>query len=291
MVTVVTALPLPGSTSRTVPGTMGSLPASSFPITWIVTGLSWLVLTSSSLATGPNTPGTSMSVSSLGVPPSGSLASTFATLITVPSSTSATVMVYFNSNDWLAFGANVAISSFHSGNNMSVTTISDNVTLPVLVTVMVYVMTSPTLLNDTRSATFVISIPTSLPTGTSISSSSSGSPGFSPVALATFTTPQTSMSDCVTVHSSSKLREAVGAMSSFLALLTGTLASVPVRRASDLLPVLVPVMVYVITSPAALNVARSAPFVISIPVSLPPGTSISSSSSGSPGFSPVALAT
>src|SRR5690606_21597786 len=169
-----------------------------------------------------------MSVSSLGVPPSGSLASTFATLITVPSSTSATVMVYFNSNDWLAFGANVAISSFHSGNKMSVTTTSDNVTLPVLVTVMVYVMTSPTRLNDTRSATFVILIPTSLPTGTSISSSSPGSPGFPPVALATFTTPPLSMSACVTVYSSSKLRAAAGANSSMLPLHSGNSTSVTV---------------------------------------------------------------
>src|SRR5690606_39123853 len=157
--------------------------------------------------------------------------------------------------------------------------------------VIVYLMTSPASLTVALSAVLLTSILGCFSLGTSTSSSSSGSSGFSPPALTTFNTPPLSMSACVTAYSSSELCVASGARVALLPLHSRNSTAVTVSFSRVTWPVLVTVIMYLMTSPASLTVALSAVLLTSILGCFSLGTSTSSSSSGSSGFSPPALTT
>src|SRR5690606_16635644 len=144
--------------------------------------------------------------------PSGSSPAAVAVFSTLPLSRSFWVMVYVVVKVSTPFGARVVIVSVRPVSG-SLTAMFSSVTLPVLVTVMVYSSTSPTALYAVVAASPLIDVSafTSVKAGVCVpgvstspsvgSSGSTGSPsGSSPVAVAVFSTLPLSRSAWVMVY-------------------------------------------------------------------------------------------
>src|SRR5690606_32688665 len=195
--------------------------------------------------------------------PSGSSPAAVATFSTLPASRSACVMVYVVVKVSTPFGAREAIVSVNPV-SASFTSMFSSVTLPVLVTVMVYSSTSPTALYAVVAALplIVVSAFTNVKAGvcvpgvsTSPSVGSSGSTGLPsgslPVSVAVFSTEPLSWSGWRMVYVIVKVfapfgqRDAMVSVRPVSASFTSIFSSVT-------LPVLVTVIVYSSTSPTAL---------------------------------------